>query len=72
MILNKDQAKAIYDAMCALNNVGATFDEVNVINTYPRIKFFRYAWNGGFGISVNGESKEEYDDQAAFAAAYGL
>lgn len=72
MILTKPQAKAVYDAMCALNNVGASFDELFISDSYPRIKFIRFQWNGGYGVSYNGDTKENYGSESDFAKAYGV
>lgn len=65
-ILTKAQAEAVYDAMCALNNVGGTVTGIN----FRRI-FVTSAQAGE--ITVCGpESDEHHRNQAAFAAAYSL
>lgn len=65
-ILNPAQAKAVYDAMCALNNVSGTVTGIN----FRRI-FVTSAQTGE--ITVCGpESDERHPNQAAFAAAYNL
>lgn len=71
-ILNQAQAEAVYSAMCTLNNVGAETGRV-------RIDVAVVAW-GATGASVElvrayrdmNAERENYDSQAAFAAAYGL
>lgn len=72
MLLTKAQAEAVYSAMCALNNVGAATGRV-------RIDLAVVAW-GSTGASVelvrshrdSKAERENYADQSAFAAAYGL
>lgn len=72
MILTTAQAEAAYNAMCALNNVGADTGRV-------RIDVAVVAW-GSTGASVElvrshrdaKAERENYASQAAFATAYGL
>lgn len=66
MILNQAQAEAVYSAMCALNNIGGRID--------ARIGYTRVNETVSAGILVTApdHSTEQYNDQAAFAAAYGL
>jgi hypothetical protein len=69
MILSKKQAKAIYGAVRALGDVGGEFDTFAL----PcGIKFMTFSGGGGYGISVGGRIREEYESQNAFATAYGL
>ena len=79
MILNKPQAEAVYNAMVALNNIGARL-ETNIpmgggIGTR--------VWEGLAGhVLVDGEqrgrglgaglNRETHANQNAFATAYGL
>lgn len=72
LILTPAQAKAVYSAMCALNNIGAVIDvEIPGGCGGTRIQ-------GTFTGSVRVEQRwddrksERYPDQDAFAAAYGL
>mgnify|MGYP000988692855 CR=1 FL=1 len=69
LILNSSQAQAVYDAMCALNNVSA--DRVSV--TFGMVKVI--VAPVGFGVTVLGEmiyEYEEYFTQFDFAIAYGI
>lgn len=75
-ILNQAQAEAVYSAMCQLNNVGARLDAFLekvfharemadgrvVINIVPNVTF----------PGSHGAEPEVYENQLAFAAAYGL
>lgn len=70
MILNQEQAEAVYSAMCALNNVGdvsSTFD-------LPNDVWVQATARGAVNVSPRtyGAKIEVYDSQAAFATAYGL
>ena len=79
MILTTAQAKAVYSAMCALNNVGGTIkvtlplgrgnatarDCIRVYEDDSMVKVNRIE---DFVI----DSREVYDNQSAFATAYGL
>ena len=68
MILNKSQAEAVYGAMCALNNVGGRIEKtwigrVVVTETHSGV------------VTVDDPDRDvsaAYDNQADFAAAYGL
>lgn len=66
MILTPAQAEAVYRAMCELNNIGGRID--------ARIGYTRVNETVSVGILVTapGQSTEQHNDQAAFAAAYGL
>lgn len=66
-ILSKAQAEAVYSAMCALNNVSfracdMSFDKAIV----------KQAFNGAISVIGVIGGDEDYNDQAAFATAYGL
>lgn len=65
-ILTQAQAEAVYSAMCALNNVGGCID--------CRIGYIRVNESAIAGILImaRGKRTERHDNQAAFAAAYGL
>jgi len=67
-ILNKSQAEAVYSAMCALNNVDFRACDLSFSNA-----IVKQASNEA--ISVIGPAAvddEIYQNQAEFAAAYGL
>lgn len=77
MILNQAQAEAVYSAMCALNNVGGRLSTQLPppvgSNTWIHIEdHFE-----GFGVLIRhgmgtAGKRESYDNQSAFATAYGL
>lgn len=78
MILNQSQAKAVFDALCALNSVG--FKEFDVVldegpgqPDAPRVLIKP---DGKVRIWLHDADRtyrpETYDDQAAFIAAYNL
>lgn len=70
MILHKSQAEAVYSAMCALNNVGAKFNEfVFSGRNGPEV---RNMGAGNILVDDGYEGVERYASQAAFATAYGL
>jgi hypothetical protein len=73
LILNQSQAEAVYSAMCALNNVGA--EMLVQFTGYPRAQdhIGIDASDGSVRIRVGmcGDF-EGYQNQAAFATAYGL
>lgn len=83
-ILKPEQAKSIYSALCAANNIGVRhfridFDRANLSEgVAEHITFGFYdtstAPNVGVALIVNGETvrQESYADQNHFAAAYGL
>lgn len=70
MLLTKDQAKAVHDAMCALNNVNGNIE----------VHFESFTvWESGGGyiyIYMNSDEDEDLDEvyasQAKFAEAYQL
>lgn len=70
MIMNQAQAKAVADAMCALNNVGGKIDcwidgVINVMESRTGEVFVHYQ---GVGTTLD----EPYADQNAFMSAYGV
>lgn len=69
MILSKEQARAVYDAMCALTAVGATVDAIKLPN---RKTVIVYWGEEGFGVSKDGVTKEHHDGLAMFHLAYDL
>lgn len=72
-ILNKAEAKAVYDAMCSLNNVNGqiTFG-ITLDNTQARhITVFENN-EGVFVFLNNGINIESYISQDSFQQAYGL
>ena len=75
MILNPSQAKAVYDAMCALNNVSAKVKAMfgNVADT--GVNVFEDELDTVTVAEVaryNVVRSENYKSQADFAAAYSL
>jgi hypothetical protein len=67
MILNRSQAEAVYSAMCALNNVSGTINEVDVGSAKV------HASSAGIEVSQDRTGPMEfYLTQTAFATAYGL
>lgn len=76
MILTTAQAKAVYDAMCALNNVGA---KLNTVVTKEDCFNFTRVFERDDGdirvvICVDGNiyNKEIYANQDNFATTYGV
>lgn len=79
LILTKAQAEAIYSAMCVLNNVGGKVDAYvpNLSNPAKKGHLVAVREMGATTIEVRAgfaeeEEREDYRNQAAFAAAYGL
>lgn len=68
-VLSKTQAKAVVRALVALESVGAHI--AHHIKLPGGFSVARYDYGGGYGVSRGGRAIEEYDDLAAFAAAYG-
>lgn len=68
-ILTQSQAKAVYSAMCVLNNVSgglhATLEQDGAVHV-AEVAHGIEVWIAGGG------AVENYADQSAFAAAYGL
>lgn len=79
-ILNQAQAEAVYSAMCHLNNVRGFIKVTLPIHELPVAMSgtFIRVWEDDGHIkvrrSVNHDftAEEFYDDQSAFATAYGL
>jgi len=79
MVLTTAQAQAVYAAMVALNNVGGTIKVTLPLGrgNAPARDCIRVFEDDGM-VKVNRiedfviDSREAYDNQAAFAAAYGL
>ncbi len=71
-ILSTAQAQAVYSAMCALNNISVNFDTMWRADDGESVRITENKY--GVLVRKGGESgvSEHYDDQAAFAAAYGL
>ena len=66
LILNQTQAEAVYSAMCALGSLGIPIDiRAGVVRATE-------TEHTGVLVSVSASTAEQYDDQATFAAAYGL
>ena len=66
LILTKPQAEAVYNAMCALNNVGMLLDA-----TQTGTWVFQNA-SGNIIISAYAKPTEQYYNQCEFALAYGI
>lgn len=65
-ILNQAQAEAVYSAMCALGRLGIPIDiRAGVVRATE-------TEHAGVLVSVSASTAEQYDDQSAFASAYGL
>lgn len=70
LLLNQAQAKAVYDAMVAINNVGGQIRKVEIrdhlvseVNDHITVfEFLDGQWEPG----------ERYAGQQAFATAYGI
>lgn len=71
LILNQAQAEAVYSAMCALNNVGGRID-VLIPNPGGVIVQVQEMQHGEVWVFFGSLGSENYADQSAFAAAYGL
>ncbi len=67
-ILSPAQAKAVYDAMCALNNVGGSGCNLRLEGAIVSIDPHGVVWIYG----PPAVDDERYPTQAAFAAAYNL
>ena len=67
MILNKSQAEAVYSALCALNNVDFLACSLNFSKA-----LVKHGFNGAISVIGTVGEDEHYENQAAFAAAYGL
>lgn len=73
MILNKAQAEAVRDAVCALNNVGMVADIYHTDYEAGRMLCVAVEDDGRIEVSdMTSEKYEHYDDFDAFVKAYGL
>ena len=73
MILNKAQAEAVRDAICALNNVGMVADIHHVDREADRMFCVAVGDDGRIEVSdMTSEKYEHYDDFDAFVKVYGL
>lgn len=72
LILNKSQAEAVYSAMCALNAVEATISSISMRDEYGLSIVVNTTSRGMWMIKSVRNTSEWHDNQAAFAAAYGL
>jgi hypothetical protein len=77
MILNKAQAEVVYRAMATLNNVSGIIDvrlPVGRIDTYIRVRQEIMSDDVIVSVTSSGATRghEQYEDQSAFAMAYGL
>jgi len=79
MILNQAQAEAIYNAMVAMNNVSARlvaeWEQVYDTGYYAARKEqfeVREQRDGSVLVRILGVDGVTYENQAAFATAYGL
>ena len=73
MILNKAQAEADRDAICALNNVGMVADIYHTDYEAGRMLCVAVGDDGRIEVSdMTSEKYEHYDDFDAFVKAYGL
>lgn len=79
-LLNRAQAEAVYSAMCALNNVGATIGSVHLpiaepgytltVNSHPITQTVSVTvWAGVISRRI---ATDRYASQHEFAKAYGL
>lgn len=79
-LLNKSQAKAICDALSALNNVATQgpmeLEFHDFIDREPRRIQVSQGMTGLMRVSIGGglleREREEFETQAAFATAYGM
>lgn len=73
MILNKAQAEAVRDAVCALNNVGMVADIYHTDYEAGRMLCVAVEDDGRIAVSdMTSEKYDHYDDFDAFVKAYGL
>lgn len=76
LILNQSQAKAVYSAMCALNNVGGRIaTTIAIVDAGTHVNAYETSLGVVFLVKVcdfDRVDSEEYESQAAFATAYGL
>lgn len=69
LVLMKGSARAVYKVMVALNDIGARLEHVIRL---PNGSTFTVYDGGTYGVSVNGNTKEEYETLRDFALAYRL
>lgn len=73
MILNKAQAEAVRDAICALNNVGMVADIYHFDCEADKMFCVAVEYDGRIKVSdMSGEVYEHYPDFDAFVKAYEL
>ena len=73
MILNKAQAEAVRDAICALNNVGMVADIYHIDCEADKMFCVAVEYDNRIEVSgMSGEVYERYDDFDAFVKAYEL
>ena len=73
MILNKAQAEAVRDAICALNNVGMVADIYHFDCEADKMFCVAVEYDNRIEVSdMSGKVYERYDDFDAFVKAYGL
>lgn len=77
MILNKEQAEAVYSAMCAMNNVFGHIERMTLLSR--KNEKLTIERRGPCGLKVHvwrdfakHDEVEQYARQADFAEAYGL
>ena len=75
-ILNQAQAEAVYNAMCALNNVGAAIDCLLPLGGGKAVRVYE-ALNASVHVATEAggrawQSVERHESQSAFSTAYGL
>ena len=67
--LNKHQAKAVADALAALNNVSATVEEIRFQADRRAVIFY---FDGGLEVSEGGRAREVYNTIHDFLVAYDV
>mgnify|MGYP000435080069 CR=1 FL=1 len=73
MILNKAQAEAVRDAICALNNVGMVADIYHFDCEADKMFCVSVEYDNRIEVSdMSGGVYERYDDFDAFVKAYEL
>lgn len=72
MILNKAQAEAVRDAICALNNVGMVADIYPAAGSAGTVFAVYVEDDGTLLVGSLSASDEHYPDFDAFVKAYGL
>lgn len=69
LALTKGCARVVYKAMVTLNDIGARLEYVIRL---PAGQTFTVYDGGTYGVSVNGNTREEYETLRDFALAYKL